>query len=215
MMRSGFNQVSPNQGQYPQSMPEYWGGYQPIQYPLQNNHNLERPLMYPYHTQDTGGYMTPYHDPYQQAAFHPFQQIQQQAMPVGAYPSNSVMQPIPQMPPIPQMQQMPQMPQMQMPQMQPIQSNQQLQPQTFSPFDNPLQPAKRPPQGQQQAHNPYPKQQFMQKPQPSGIKSVMNQFKTQDGSMDITKMMNTAGQMMNTVSQVSSMVKGVGGFFKV
>lgn len=55
----------------------------------------------------------------------------------------------------------------------------------------------------------------MQKPQPSGIKSVMNQFKTQDGSMDITKMMNTAGQMMNTVSQVSSMVKGVGGFFKV
>ncbi|MGG0847634.1 YppG family protein [Peribacillus simplex] len=194
MMRSGFNQVPPNQGQYPQSMPEYWGGYQqPMQYPPPNNHNLEQPFMYPYLPQDTGGYMTPYHDPYQQAAYHPYQPVQQQAMPVGAYPGTSVMQPLPQ---IPQMQ-----------------FNQ--QPQAFSPFANPLQPAKRPPQSQQQAYNPYPKQQFMQKPQPSGIKSVMNQFKTQDGSMDITKMMNTAGQMMNTVSQVSSMVKGVGGFFKV
>ncbi|QNK51450.1 hypothetical protein H7F28_21425 [Brevibacterium sp. PAMC23299] len=174
-------------------MPENWGGYQqPMPYPPPNNHNLEQPFMYPYHYQDTGGYMTPYHDPYQQAAYHPFQPVPQQAMPVGAYPGNSVMQP--------------------MAQMQPIQSN--LQPQAFSPFANPLQPAKRPPQSQQQAHNPYPKQQFMQKPQPSGFKSVMNQFKTQDGSMDITKMMNTAGQMMNTVSQVSSMVKGVGGFFK-
>ncbi|MCK1982486.1 MULTISPECIES: YppG family protein [Peribacillus] len=193
MMRSGFNQISPNQGQFPQSMTEYWGGYQqPMPYPPPNNHNHEQPFMYPYHLQDTGGYMTPYHDPYQQAAYHPFQAVQQQAMPVGAYPGSSVMQP--------------------MAQMQPIQSNQ--QPQAFSPFANPLQPAKRPPQGQQQAHNPYPKQQFMQKPQPSGFKSVMNQFKTQDGSMDITKMMNTAGQMMNTVSQVSSMVKGVGGFFK-
>ncbi|WP_251025246.1 MULTISPECIES: YppG family protein [unclassified Bacillus (in: firmicutes)] len=193
MMRSGYNQISPNQGQFPQSMPENWGGYQqPMPYPPPNNHNLEQPFMYPYHHQDTGGYMTPYHDPYQQAAYHPFQPVPQQAMPVGAYPGNSVMQP--------------------MAHMQPLQSN--LQPQAFSPFANPLQPAKRPPQSQQQAHNPYPKQQFMQKPQPSGFKSVMNQFKTQDGSMDITKMMNTAGQMMNTVSQVSSMVKGVGGFFK-
>ncbi|SIQ39236.1 YppG-like protein [Peribacillus simplex] len=193
MMRSGFNQISPNQGQFPQPMPEYWGGYQqPMPYPPPNNHNLEQSFMYPYHLQDTGGYMTSYHDPYQQAAYHPFQQVQQQAMPVGAYPGNSVMQP--------------------MAQMHPNQLNQ--QPQAFSPFANPLQPAKRPPLSQQQAHNPYPKQQFMQKPQPSGFKSVMNQFKTQDGSMDITKMMNTAGQMMNTVSQVSSMVKGVGGFFK-
>ncbi|CAH0186387.1 hypothetical protein SRABI96_01562 [Peribacillus sp. Bi96] len=198
MMRSGFNQVSPNQGQYPQSMPEYWGGHQQPM-PQQNN-QLYEPFMYPYHPQNTGGYMTPYHDPYQQAAYHPFQPVPQQAMPVGTFPGNSVMQPMPQYP-----------------QMQPMQSNQQPQPQpqAFSPFDNPLQPAKRPPQSQQQAYNPYPKQQFMQKPQPSGIKSVMNQFKTQDGSMDITKMMNTAGQMMNTVSQVSSMVKGVGGFFKV
>src|ERR687890_569558 len=110
MMRSGYNQISPNQGQFPQSMPENWGGYQqPMPYPPPNN------------------------DPYQQGAYHPFQPVPQQAMPVGAYPGNSVMQP--------------------MAQMQPIQSN--LQPQVFSPFANPLQPAKRPPQSQHQAHNPY------------------------------------------------------------
>lgn len=87
-------------------------------------------------------------------------------------------------------------------------------PQPFNPFENPLQPqVKRPPQ--QTFANPYPKQQFMQKPQPSGIQSVLNQFKTQDGSMDVTKMMNTAGQMVNTVSQMSSVFKGVGGLFKL
>ncbi|MGE7764793.1 YppG family protein [Peribacillus sp. NPDC096540] len=191
MMRSGYYQVSPSQEHYPQSISEYWGGYQqPMMYPQPSN---QEPYMHPYPPQEKGGYMPPNHDPYQQAAYHPFQQMQQQAMPVGAFPGNSVMQPM-------------------QPYQQPYQH--QNQPQAFSPFANPLQPAKRPPQSQQQAHNPYPKQQFMQKQQPSGIKSVMNQFKTQDGSMDITKMMNTAGQMMNTVSQVSSMVKGVGGFFK-
>lgn len=86
--------------------------------------------------------------------------------------------------------------------------------QPFNPFDNPLQPqVKRPPQ--QQFVNPYPKQQFMQKPQPSGFQSVLNQFKTQDGSVDITKMMNTAGQMVNTVSQMTNVMKGVGGLFKL
>ncbi len=62
--------------------------------------------------------------------------------------------------------------------------------------------------------NPYPKKSFMQKQQPSGIQSIMNQFKTQDGSIDINKMMNTAGQMMGTVNQVSGMFKGLGSFFK-
>ena len=83
----------------------------------------------------------------------------------------------------------------------------------YSPFGNPLQTKKG---TQHKAYpNPYPKQSFMQKPQPSGFQSIMNQFKTQDGSVDITKMMNTAGQMVGTVSQVQNMVKGLGGIFKV
>jgi len=43
----------------------------------------------------------------------------------------------------------------------------------------------------------------------------MNSFKTQDGTFDVNKMVDTAGQMMNAVTQVSSMVKGLGGMFKV
>ncbi|MEH6941600.1 YppG family protein [Bacillus sp. JJ722] len=83
-----------------------------------------------------------------------------------------------------------------------------------SPFANPLHSPKMQQQMATQYPNPYPKQAFMQKQQPSGFQSVMNQFKTQDGSMDINKMMNTAGQMMGTVSQVQNMFKGLGGFFK-
>ncbi|WNS73991.1 YppG family protein [Bacillus sp. DTU_2020_1000418_1_SI_GHA_SEK_038] len=62
--------------------------------------------------------------------------------------------------------------------------------------------------------NPYPKQSFIPK-QSSGVQSLMNSFKAQDGSIDINKMMNTAGQMVNAVSQVSSLVKGLGGIIKV
>jgi hypothetical protein len=62
--------------------------------------------------------------------------------------------------------------------------------------------------------NPYPKQIGIQK-QPGGVKSLMNSFKGQDGSVDLNKMMDTAGQMMNAVNQVSSLVKGFGGMFKV
>jgi YppG-like protein len=62
--------------------------------------------------------------------------------------------------------------------------------------------------------NPYPKQSFLQK-KPSGVQSIMNSFKGQDGSLDFNKMMDTAGSMMNAFSQVSNMVKGVGGMFKV
>jgi hypothetical protein len=62
--------------------------------------------------------------------------------------------------------------------------------------------------------NAYPKHAFMPK-QPSGIQSVMNSFKAQDGSVDFNKMINTAGQMMSAVSQVSNMVKGLGGMLKV
>ncbi len=87
-------------------------------------------------------------------------------------------------------------------------------------FQNPLQPEEEsyPPYYPQQMMNQtgvnqYPNQTLMPK-QPSGIHSIMNSFKSQDGSVDMTKMVNTAGQMMNAVTQVSSMVKGLGGMFK-
>jgi hypothetical protein len=88
-------------------------------------------------------------------------------------------------------------------------------------FQNPLHSPEEPyPQKQQTIQpnsypymNPYPKGSFMTKP-PSGMKNVLNSFKSQDGSFDINKMVDTAGQMMNAVSQVSSVVKGFGGMFK-
>ncbi len=63
--------------------------------------------------------------------------------------------------------------------------------------------------------NPYPKQSFMQKNQGSNISSVLNQFKTQEGSIDFNKMIDTAGMMLNSMNQVSNLVKGVGSIFKV
>lgn len=62
--------------------------------------------------------------------------------------------------------------------------------------------------------NPYPKQSAFPRP-PSGMQSIMNSFKTQEGNLDLNKMVDTAGQMMNAFTQVSSMVKGLGGIFKV
>lgn len=88
-------------------------------------------------------------------------------------------------------------------------------------FQNPLEPESNqlyPKAGQPFSPNPYmnpyPKQSFLPK-QPSGVQSIMNSFKSQDGSLDINKMMDTAGSMMNAVSQVSSMVKGLGGIIKI
>jgi hypothetical protein len=110
------------------------------------------------------------------------------------------------------------------PQMQQMQP--QMQPQAQHPanqglFQNPLQqeeayqqPSSQQPNNPYPYMNPYPKQSFMAK-QPSGVQSIMNSFKGQDGSVDFNKMMNTAGQMMSAVNQVSSMVKGLGGIFKV
>ncbi|HWO95158.1 MAG TPA: YppG family protein [Bacillus sp. (in: firmicutes)] len=60
---------------------------------------------------------------------------------------------------------------------------------------------------------PYPAPS--QKAQPKQMQSIMSQFKTSDGNLDINKMMNTAGQMMNAVNQLSGMVKGLSGVFKV
>lgn len=86
-------------------------------------------------------------------------------------------------------------------------------------FHNPLQPQEEMYQNQYQPlngypnMNPYPKQNMFPN-KPGGMQSFMNSFKSQDGSVDFNKMVNTAGQMMNAVSQVSSLVKGLGGIFK-
>lgn len=62
--------------------------------------------------------------------------------------------------------------------------------------------------------NPYPKQSFIPQKQ-GGMKNFMNSFKSQDGSLDFNKMMDTAGMMMNAMNQMTGLVKGVGGIFKV
>jgi hypothetical protein len=87
-------------------------------------------------------------------------------------------------------------------------------------FQNPLQPQEEmypnqyPQMNNMPNMNPYPKQNMIPKQQ-GGMQSFMNSFKSQDGSVDFNKMMNTAGQMMTAVNQVSSLVKGLGGIFKV
>lgn len=89
-------------------------------------------------------------------------------------------------------------------------------------LQNPLQPKKNQGGGMNQAlaanpypyMHPYPKPSLVNRP-PSGVNSIMNSFKTQDGNLDLNKMLDTAGQMMNAVTQVSGLVKGLGGIFKV
>ena len=192
MMRPSYTQSYENPG-YPQSIPNYWGGY---------------PQQMPYYQQP----MQPY--PYQMAGDHVIAKTgrskfvsttifsgatndnwNESRTNNSAAISTTVSATL-----------------YQQPYQQPYFSQPQSA-QPFNPFDNPLQPqVKRPPQ---QYANPYPQQQFMQKAQPSGFQSVLNQFKTQDGSVDVTKMMNTAGQMVNTFSQMSNVFKGVGGLFKL
>ncbi|MFI8576896.1 YppG family protein [Rossellomorea aquimaris] len=98
---------------------------------------------------------------------------------------------------------------------------QQMNQQQMNPyFENPLQQKEYNPYQmkamEQQAYaNPYPKASFMAKPQSGGVSSIMNSFKSQDGSLDFNKMMNTTGQMMGAINQVSSLVKGLGGIFKL
>ncbi|MGE8204291.1 YppG family protein [Heyndrickxia sp. NPDC080065] len=87
-------------------------------------------------------------------------------------------------------------------------------------FQNPLQSIdeysinNKKPSIHNQYPNPYPQGNHSIKPQ-GGMSSLMNSFKSQDGSIDFNKMVNTAGQMMNAVNQMSTMVKGLGGLFKV
>ena len=91
--------------------------------------------------------------------------------------------------------------------------------QQVNPFQNPLYskdedfyPSQ---QGNTPITHPYPKQSFMQKNQGSNFSSVLNQFKTQEGSIDFNKMIDTAGMMINSMNQVTNLVKGVGSIFKV
>lgn len=44
--------------------------------------------------------------------------------------------------------------------------------------------------------------------QQNGLQTFMNSFKNSDGTIDINKMVNTAGNVMNAFSQLSSVVKG-------
>jgi len=44
--------------------------------------------------------------------------------------------------------------------------------------------------------------------------SIFNQFKSDNGTYDVSKMMNTAGQFMNTMNQVGGLFKQVGFLFK-
>ena len=62
--------------------------------------------------------------------------------------------------------------------------------------------------------NPYPVQSQQQIQQPKQFNSILNQFKGQDGNIDMKKMMDTAGQMMNTVNQLNGMIKGIAATFK-
>jgi len=58
---------------------------------------------------------------------------------------------------------------------------------------------------------PYPKPgPLLPPPRPS----FLAQFKNNDGTYDINKMMNTMGQMINTVNQVNGMLKGLLSTFK-
>jgi hypothetical protein len=203
-MENPYNAYSPTS--FPQST------FQPEMYPpmmhnqlyqMQNNHHIEG-LQVPqqfysqsdegsYHPQSQLGHVDTGMD-YQQNSFnHPWHQN----IPQNQYEQNGINQYFPiQQPPISQS------------------SHKPLVGTSQSPFANPLQSKKANIQMANQYPNPYPKQAFMQKTQPSGFQSIMNQFKTQDGTIDVNKMMNTAGQMMGTVNQVQSMFKGIGGFFK-
>ncbi len=69
---------------------------------------------------------------------------------------------------------------------------------------------------QHQYQTPYPLQQnqFAQNSKPSGVQSIMAQFKNKDGSYNVDKMMNTAGQMIGAVNQIGSMVQGFTKSFK-
>ncbi|MCC3358368.1 YppG family protein [Bacillus sp. REN16] len=75
-------------------------------------------------------------------------------------------------------------------------------------FQNPYQPPYQSPY-----QNPYPT--GMGQTQQKGGGGILNQFKKKDGTIDVNKMMDTAGQMVGAVNQVNSLVKGLTKTFKV
>ena len=62
---------------------------------------------------------------------------------------------------------------------------------------------------------PYPRPYPMLNTKSPGVQTILSQFKTADGNIDINKMMNTMGQVVNAVNQVSSLVKGLSQTFKL
>ncbi|WP_033828649.1 YppG family protein [Bacillus andreraoultii] len=48
----------------------------------------------------------------------------------------------------------------------------------------------------------------------SSMNSIMQNFKSKDGSIDFNKMFSTAGQLMGTINQFTSLIKGVSQLFK-
>ncbi|MBD8070203.1 YppG family protein [Bacillus sp. PS06] len=78
---------------------------------------------------------------------------------------------------------------------------------------NPLNPHSQ--QGMyQQYPTPYPMNYQMTPQQASGFQSFLSQFKTEEGTYDYNKMMDTAGQMMGAVNQISGLIKGFSSAFK-
>ncbi|MBA2879220.1 hypothetical protein HNR63_002292 [Anoxybacillus kamchatkensis] len=50
---------------------------------------------------------------------------------------------------------------------------------------------------------------------PAKPPSLLEQFKTKDGTYDITKMMNTMGQAVQVMNQMTGLVKGLTQTFKI
>ncbi|MCU9613672.1 YppG family protein [Caldibacillus lycopersici] len=84
-------------------------------------------------------------------------------------------------------------------------------------FDNPLHPIYNQNGMMPFENSMYPMQiQAQQFPmKPSGIGSIINSFKNQDGNYDFNKMFSTAGQFIGVINQVSSLLKGFSQVFKV
>ncbi|MEK3886065.1 YppG family protein [Bacillus sp. FSL K6-3431] len=86
-------------------------------------------------------------------------------------------------------------------------------------FQNPLQPNDgyfygnhNPQTGNQQGNAQKPK--FPGSQTGGHFNSILNSFKSQNGTLDVNKMVNTTGQLVNALNQVSTMAKGIGAFFK-